>query len=74
MPVWQCKEAFVFWRGGAPIVVSHGDLVSNAKDPRYKGHEDAFELVEDKAARQATPVVEAATAAPGERRSFKPKE
>lgn len=76
MPVWQCKEAFAFWRGGHPIVVSHGDLVSNPKDPRYKGHEGAWELVEDKAARQASPhtSVEAATANPGERRSFRPKE
>lgn len=77
MPVWQCKEAFAYWRNGHPVVVAHGDLVSSPKDPRYKGHEDSFELVEEKAARQAAqhaPAVEAATANPGERRSFRPKE
>lgn len=74
MSIYQCKEAFVFWRGAEPVVVNPGDLCSNTKDPRYKGHESAWELVEEKAMRQDNAAnVEAATAAPGERRSFRPK-
>jgi hypothetical protein len=66
--VKRCKESFTIWgTAGSPRVVTAGQLVGDS-DPLVKSHGYFFEDVEAYAGRWAAPV-EAATAAPGERRS-----
>lgn len=79
MASYRCVAPFAFFVDGTPFVVTAGEVVSDVKDPRYKGHESEFELVDDYetrttaqyAARSSGKVVEQATAAPGERRSYR---
>jgi hypothetical protein len=69
MAILRCTEAFAYTLNGSPDVVRPGDLRDD-KDPAVKGHEQWFEPVEVTAARAtAAPVVEQATAAPGEARA-----
>jgi hypothetical protein len=67
MAVLRAKEAFAYNdSAGVPRVVRPGDLF-DASDPAVKKRGHLFETVEVNVERRAT--VEAATAAPGERRS-----
>lgn len=76
MAILRCKEPFSYWADGYPHVIRAGDLVDSA-DAAVKGREASFEPVEVVAHRTAEPaaaamlppVVEQATAAPGERRT-----
>ncbi|WP_236241158.1 hypothetical protein [Streptomyces sp. CC228A] len=72
MAIKRCKASFAVMVNGAPRVIPAGQLVDES-DPVVKGREANFEDVEtyvtDKAARRA-PLVERATAEPGERRSL----
>ena len=65
---YRCKSGFAFWVKGSPTVVRAGDIVSSEKDPRYKGHEENFESIDEHMAKRGRPV-EQATAAPGEVRT-----
>ena len=68
MGILRCKEAFaVTDKDGAALVFAPGDLVDE-KNTHVKGRESLFEPVEAAAERQPRDV-EAATAAPGERRN-----
>jgi hypothetical protein len=68
MAAFRCKESFVFWKDGSPVTVVSGDIVASVKDPRYVGHENAFEPIEEYATRRHQPVEET-TAEPGTHRS-----
>lgn len=74
---YRCKSAFAWFDKGTPRVVTPGMLV-DGDDPAYKANPGAFESTGDGAVRDAksrsvkakpAPVVEQATAAPGEKRS-----
>lgn len=66
----RVKEPFSFDRGGVPVVMRAGVLVSD-DDACVAGHENFFEPAEDVAARfSGTSTVETATAAPGEGRAL----
>lgn len=64
--ILRCKASYVSWKTGVPVVVNAGDLLDSG-DHRVKGWESQFEPLEQHL--KAAPVVEAATAAPGEKRS-----
>jgi hypothetical protein len=69
--IYRCKEPFVYWVDGTPITVTAGVLATDADDA-YKKNPDAFETALSVATRQSgkkSDTVEAATAAPGEKRT-----
>jgi hypothetical protein len=66
MSILRCTESFAVMNGHIPRVLRAGDTVYD-NDPVVKGHEASFEPLEDHIARVTS--VEAATAAPGEKRS-----
>lgn len=72
MAVLRSKEAFTAWSGGAPRVITVGQLVDDS-DPIIKGREHLFETTEAHVAqqRERRAEVEQATAAPGEKRSVR---
>lgn len=71
MAILRCKEPFSADVDGVPRTVTAGQIV-DSKDRVVKGREHLFEPIEDYASRQAGRV-EAATAAPGEKRSVPTK-
>ena len=78
MSTLRCKEAFVAWVDGEPRTIPAGFLV-DSKDAVVKGRESLFDQVDQfverwgRPDRVEMPVVERATAAPGEKREVAPK-
>lgn len=68
--ILRCKEAFSFDLDGVPQTVTVGALFDSA-DPVVQGRDRLFEPV-DAFVERRHPVVEQATAAPGEKRSAAP--
>jgi hypothetical protein len=70
MATLRCKEPFSADLGGVPRTIPAGALLDST-DPIVKGREHLFESVDVYMDRRAPAAVEAATAAPGEKRSVR---